>query len=133
MNRILVVAAPLIAANQAQSKEDVQVLSGAGAMSCGKYVALSADKGLADIFKTWAQGFLSGLNFAEHGHNGNRWRVLSNADTIKLYLDKYCKENPMGHPYEGLLQMFTELRYTKSNSGRNQSIETVAASWRETE
>jgi hypothetical protein len=113
MNRILTIAALLVVANQVQAKEGVQALSGAGAMSCGKYVAWSADRGTADLFETWGQGFLSGLNFAEHGHNGNRWKVLPDADTIKLYLDKYCKDNPLGHPYEGLIQMFVELRYYK--------------------
>lgn len=113
MNRILVATALLLAIIQVEAKEDVQVISGAGTMSCGKYVSLSTDKDLANIFETWAQGFLSGINFAEHGHNGNRWKALPDADTIKLYLDKYCKDNPLGHPYEGLVQLIAELRYYK--------------------
>lgn len=108
MKRPLIGAALAFAITAVHAQEDRFSLVGAGSMSCGKYSAQSTDAGTAMIYQTWVQGFLSGLNVARKAKE-LPLKQLPDFETIKLYLDKYCRDNPLGHPYTGALQMFVEL------------------------
>jgi hypothetical protein len=87
-----------------------QALSGAGTTSCGQYIEHSADKDISDLFVTWAQGFLSGMNVANHVITNREFVLLPDGASIKAYLDKYCRENPLEEPITGTMLLFKELR-----------------------
>ena len=85
-------------------------MSGAGTTSCGQYIEHSADKDISDLFVTWAQGFLSGMNVANHAITNREFVILPDSATIKAYLDKYCRENPLDSPAKGTMLLFKELQ-----------------------
>lgn len=85
-------------------------LIGAGTMTCGQYLEVSSDKELSGVFVTWTQGFLSGLNFAGNSITKRSFVILPDSSSIKAYLDKYCRENPLDSPFEGAVRLFIELR-----------------------
>jgi hypothetical protein len=87
-----------------------QALSGAGTTSCGQYIEHSADKDISDLFVSWAQGFLSGLNVADHAATHRDFVILPDSASIKAYLDKYCRENPLESPVKGTILLFKELQ-----------------------
>ena len=60
-------------------------------MSCGAWAASEATPLHRDTYVFWIRGFLSGHNYANQAH---QTPVVSNS-TIVLYVDKYCKENPL--------------------------------------
>lgn len=93
----------------AQSAEK-QALSGAGTASCGEYLEHTANKQMSNAFLSWAQGFLSGMNMADVIGGKKNFALLPDAPTIKAYLDKYCRDNPLNSPVEGSLSLYKELR-----------------------
>lgn len=48
-------------------------ISGAGATSCGQYIEHSADEHISNLFVTWAQGFLSGMNVSNNRGSYDFW------------------------------------------------------------
>ena len=97
-------------AAQAQSSSGQFTLSGAGTTSCGNYIAASSNDNVSAFYVSWAQGFLSGMNMG-YGRAAKREFVgLPDNDTIKLYLDKYCRNNPLKTPLDGALALYDEIR-----------------------
>ncbi len=94
----------------AQSSSGQFMLIGAGTASCGKYIAASSKENLAAFFVSWAQGFLSGMNIGSTRAVNKEFVVLPDDDTIKLYLDKYCRNNPLKTPLDGALDLYDEIR-----------------------
>lgn len=91
------------------------VLVGPGISSCGKYLEYAKLDERSSIFVTWAQGFLSGVNVADH-NSGKPWIYMPDAETIKAYLDKHCAEKPLSTPGEGVALMYYELRQRQKPS-----------------
>lgn len=84
-------------------------MAGVGTSSCGKYLESRADPVSDLMIKSWAQGFLSGLNFATY-FSKQRLAILPDAQSMAAYLDKYCRENPLKEPWMGAFDMFNELK-----------------------
>jgi len=87
-----------------------QALSGAGTTSCGQYIEHSDDSHLSNLYVTWAQGFLSGLNIANNVIAKQEFVLLPDGASIKAYLDKYCRENPLEEPITGTMLFFKQLQ-----------------------
>jgi hypothetical protein len=85
-------------------------LIGAGTTSCGSYIAASSKENLAGIHLSWSQGFLSGMNMGYARAANKEFVVLPDSDTIKLYIDKYCRDNPLKTPLDGALKLYDEIR-----------------------
>lgn len=86
------------------------VVSGAGATSCGQYLKNSASNNEDTwLVITWAQGFLSGMNIARKNEK-LKMVLLPDADSIRAYIDKYCRESPLESPFWGSIQLFQELQ-----------------------
>jgi hypothetical protein len=85
-------------------------LSGAGTISCGQYLEFSSEKELSKMVGTWTQGFLSGMNLAGASSANRSFVILPDSPSIKVYLDKYCREHPLESPVKGAIQLFMELR-----------------------
>lgn len=62
--------------------------------SCGTWVASAKDPSTRELYLFWFQGFVSGYNFgAEHSHIP--LEAMPNQETLALFIDKYCHENPL--------------------------------------
>lgn len=74
-----------------------------GFASCGEWVADQG--GVKTLDKSWLQGYMSGLAV------GRNKDILVGTDdsSIGLWMDNYCKANPLKRVYEGGSDLFIEL------------------------
>ena len=77
-------------------------------MSCGAWAASAEHKNQRLAYVTWIQGFVSGYNWGTPGRQAEAGDALSYA-TIVLYLDKYCRENPLKDMVGGTMELVEEL------------------------
>lgn len=103
----VIALAALSVSAHAQSSEGY-AFSGAGTTSCGNYIEHGEDN--AALFITWAQGFLSGANMAADVLANKDFVLIPDGASIKAYLDKYCRENPLESPSQGTIFLFRELQ-----------------------
>ena len=88
----------------------VEPIVGAGAMSCGKLIAVDErDRG---YFFTWAQGYLTGLNvkYLFNDPSGFGSTDLQDRDGQKLWLENYCRENALDTYWSAVNQLWAALR-----------------------
>ena len=93
---------------EVQSAESLPV-DGVGTTSCGTYLEYSTDEEFSNIYVSWTQGFLSGMNLADRIAN-KEFVFLPDELSIKAYLDKFCRDNPLGTPFEGSIHLYRKLR-----------------------
>ena len=77
-------------------------------MSCSAWAASAEHKNQRLAYVSWIQGFVSGYNWAATAGQADAGDALSYA-TIVLYLDKYCRENPLKHMVGGTKELVEEL------------------------
>lgn len=79
-----------------------------GVPDCGKWITQ------ADFAKkSWLLGFISGLNVAYKTFNPNSidpLDKLSSGEQALVWMDKYCRENPLQRVDTGGTVLFLELR-----------------------
>jgi len=63
-------------------------------------------------FIAWSQGFLSGVNFLQQS-GGNKVPFLPDPATLRAYLDKHCRDNPLDSILEANVQLLTDLMKRK--------------------
>ncbi len=88
-------------------------ISGAGAVSCGKYLAQRSPNNPAvnNMMGSWIQGFLSGLNVARSIEQpDSKAAILPDFESILAYMDKYCRDNPLNDVYLGSLTLFNQVK-----------------------
>lgn len=111
MERLLVICfVPFLWSGVTLAQSEGHAIAGAGASSCGTYLEASSDRELSMIYVTWAQGYLSGVNVAQNALTNAPWVLLPDAATIKAYVQKYCRDNPLGTPATGVSLLFFEIR-----------------------
>ena len=79
-----------------------------GGPDCGEWVAQANNSK-----KTWLLGYMSGLNVMHDVENlkpQNPLNKLNSADQIFLWMDNYCKNNPLKTVIDGGWALFKELR-----------------------
>ena len=64
---------------------------GAGTATCEQYLKIADDNAKQQLFLSWAQGFISGLNLA---NNGDVVGEFGNSEILIAWLEQYCKKNP---------------------------------------
>lgn len=92
-------------------------LVGVGTNSCGKYLEVRSanpqtpeETLLYGMMISWAQGFISGMNAYRAVENPKREMVvLPDAASVKAYLDKHCRDNPLDLLKDGSFALFIEL------------------------
>ena len=68
------------------------LLMGHGTASCGTWIADTTDFASKNADRAWVLGFLSGVNFSDRiGYIGKG----TDAKGIFVWIDRYCKNNPM--------------------------------------
>lgn len=81
-----------------------------GTPSCGNWVKEGINNSaMGGAYFYWLSGYLSGMAVATNKD------ILRDADTasIVLWMDNYCKENPLRHVDYAANELFTELKRSK--------------------
>jgi hypothetical protein len=93
----------------ASSPSTPGVYAGAGMASCGKYLSDSQRPDLVFGYTSWMQGFLSGANLGFSGAGLLDPVTLPDSESIKLYMDNFCKANPLKNVKEGSMELFKDV------------------------
>jgi len=111
-----VVAGMLMITNTAASDEPrymtgaPRYMTGAGIASCGKFIAdTEDDETFGNVYFFWAQGFLSGLNI-KYLLNMESATDFLDHEAMKLWIENYCKENPLDNYSVAAMKLWHELR-----------------------
>lgn len=89
-------------------------ISGVGAAKCSElraYGSHSEQQEQVDLFfLTWAQGFLSGINFGNNDSTGKTKNLMAFQieEQIKR-IQAFCKEHPEARIYEAALRLYEDL------------------------
>ena len=85
-----------------------------GTPDCGSWV--KPESNLSDLRqKAWLIGYLSGINIGfriEKQRTFNYFSGVTN-DQIFLWMDKYCKENPLSNLVSGSADLYIEMTKSK--------------------
>ena len=65
---------------------------GAGNVTCAEYLKVADDEAKKELFLSWAQGFISGLNLS---NNGDLLGEFGNSEILTAWLEQYGKKNPL--------------------------------------
>ncbi len=74
--------------------------------TCADWVT-ARDRKKAQAYEFWLTGFVSGINISNDYSNDFLRGIKANS--LELWMDKYCRENPLKTIPEGALQLVTEL------------------------
>ena len=109
--RVVVLAATMILAVVGSVKAET-VLWGVGAKTCGIFASnyLINPKLADDVYHSWAQGFMSGINYAKMEAAGNS-RDLSAIplDEQMARIKKYCNEHPLADYIDAVMDLYKAL------------------------
>lgn len=93
---------------------DFSYILGAGNAQCGKYLEdrrTSDDDRTASIYySSWVAGFVTAWNVRADLSEQMGSHRLKN-ETVVAYLDKYCRDNPLGSVIEGTLCLMSDVGY----------------------
>jgi hypothetical protein len=80
--------------------------------SCGAWTRSQRDRSMRQIYLYWFRGFVSGYNYGSETKQVPL-NAMPDQDTLSLYVDKYCREQPL-RPFIGAaFQLVEELRVKK--------------------
>ena len=100
---VLALASPSVVAQEGVS------VSGFADMSCGAWSRSSSNQFARAQYLIWFRGFISGYNYGRPTGQVMPDRLPSN-DTIELYVDKYCRDNPLAGFPAAAFKLVEELR-----------------------
>jgi hypothetical protein len=97
----------LIATN-ASAQERPTTVTGEGTVGCGEYLEDRRKNNKAQdyAYATWLRGFISGFNFATRG---KQITGVSAPATLLAYMDKYCRDDPLGTVAGGAFNLAREM------------------------
>jgi hypothetical protein len=109
MKRLAMLFFALLFASSANATQDGVAIHGFDDMSCGAWVSSTGNDLVRAQYLSWFRGFVSGVNFADSNHQIGLGQMPSN-ETLSLYIDKYCREKPLGSFPGAAFQLVRELR-----------------------
>lgn len=109
------VAAQVIGASTAQAQQlpSFNVFGFADA-SCGAWMKSQGVQEHRQVFLFWFRGFVSGVNYKDATHQVPL-QSMPNQETLTLYIDKHCRENPLEPVYGAALTLVRELREPRNS------------------
>jgi hypothetical protein len=119
MQRTFVVSAFLLAAitlAQAEEPRKEWAAAGPGIFSCTEYANIyrGDPKFAENHWFAWAQGFMSGLNFAAIGQTGISMNLNSmSIDQQQRALRAYCNDHPLANYIDAVLDLYNRLSLNK--------------------
>lgn len=105
---------------------------GAGTAQCGEYLddrrTGDEDRTASIYYTSWVAGFLTAWNARTNFSEQVDPHRLKNETTIVAYLDKYCRDNPLGKVIEGTVCLMSDLGY-KMSCHRDSEKESKSKLW----
>lgn len=82
--------------------------------SCGAWVKSAEKDWERAQYVSWYRGFVSGYNF---GNSGNQVPLerMPDEQTLYLFIDKYCRENPLNPFVSAAFKLVEELRINQTS------------------
>lgn len=80
--------------------------------SCGAWARSQSDKYRRQVYLYWFRGFVSGYNFENRIYQVTL-NSMPDQDTLSLYVDKFCRENPLSQFVAAAFPLVRELRVKK--------------------
>ena len=77
--------------------------------SCGTWFKTKDNPTTKQVYSFWFRGFVSGYNYGNNDYYVNLG-TLPNDDTIFLYVDKYCRENPLNQFTPSMFSLVDEIK-----------------------
>ena len=77
--------------------------------SCGAWVKSAGNLAARAQYVSWFRGFVSGYNYGNPSNQVDLGR-LPDPDTLALYIDKYCRENPLQPFIAAAFRLVDEVR-----------------------
>ena len=77
--------------------------------SCGAWVSSAQNSAVRAQYSSWFRGFVSGYNYGRPDSQVQLGR-LPDPDTLALYVDKFCRENPLQPFFAAAFRLVDELR-----------------------
>lgn len=106
MRTLTIIAVGMLLAANIAAEDDV---AGVGAKSCGQVLKAKKESDmLALLSYSWAQGFMSALNLKHFGSEGVV--NLSDRAAHEIWLENFCKENPLSKYLVAVGVLWNELR-----------------------
>ena len=75
--------------------------------SCGDWMQAKNDPATLYQYQSWFRGFFSGYNFGENKYTINN---IPDDETIVLYIDKRCRDNPLQSIDISIIDLTREIR-----------------------
>jgi hypothetical protein len=85
--------------------------------SCGAWAKSAGNNLERAQYTYWFRGFVSGYNFGRPDNQVGLGR-MPDSDTLALYIDKYCRENPLRPFVSAAFYLVEELRDHPENDSR---------------
>jgi hypothetical protein len=109
----LLVACGLVVAQESETSSPTIWVAGIGNQSCGALMKFldgpEANETIERFVMSWVDGFVTGLNIERAIRGGSQVKPPDHP-TIKLYLVKHCRENPLDTAGTAAAHMARELR-----------------------
>jgi len=115
--RTIIALAMILTASVAPAQERPATVAGAGVFTCAQFAQYyKQDSDNEGVYFTWAQGFMSGLNFAIFIRGGlyKDLAALSN-EQQQTDIRNYCDQHPLVQYREAVLNLYDSLPMRKGN------------------
>ena len=110
MKQLLLGLMLLATAGAASARENAQfAMHSFSKISCGQWTESQKEMWLRQTYIYWFRGFVSGYNFGSEKYEVTLGRLPDNP-TVALYIDKFCRENPLRDFIEAAPPLVQELR-----------------------
>lgn len=77
--------------------------------SCGAWIKSAGDTEGRAQYQSWFRGFVSGYNFGNTENQAHFGR-MPNEQTLYLFIDEYCRENPLNPFVSAAFKLVEEIR-----------------------
>ena len=97
----------LIASPIAQGSDEKGVYWSVGSVGCGKYIEIKANVASKNLVNWYLAGWITAYNMVKP----NTYNILGGKDLdgVNLWLENYCRANPLKNMLDGMEDLSTEL------------------------
>lgn len=106
MKRTLLAATLVAAFLPAAHAQRAFTSAGAGVLSCGDYLKWRENRQDIREISSWTWGYISGYN---QWSTYPQVQEFPSDSTVAAYLDKYCREYPLGNIFQGIVALVADL------------------------
>ena len=93
----------------ANAADEPITVSGFADMSCGAWAATDHNEIGRAQYLAWFRGFITGVNYSKPKQQIELENLPSN-ETLSLYVDKYCRDNPLSGFPVAAFELVKDLR-----------------------